>query len=173
MFQQIISHTPLYVWFILAALIYRGILASTDREMSFGKLLILPVIMPLLALQDIANKFGLNALTLAAWMAGAALAGVVTWGLFANRISASAQPGKWMVRGSWVPLGVMMAVFATKYAAAILLAISPQLRHDTLAIAFLCALFGCFNGIFFGRLARDVGGWQQLRGTAPAALGAA
>ncbi len=172
MIAQIISHTPIYVWVILAALIYRGILASTDREMSFGKLLILPAIMPLLALQDIANKFGLSGLTLAAWGAGAALAGAVTWGLFANRISAG-QNGKWLVRGSWVPLGVMMAVFATKYAAAIMLAISPQLRHDTLAIAFLCALFGCFNGIFFGRLARDINGWQQLRGAATPALGAA
>ena len=32
MIQQIVSHTPVYVWALLAFLLYRGYLASRDRE---------------------------------------------------------------------------------------------------------------------------------------------
>ena len=36
--QQLFSHTPLYVWAILAFLVYRGVLASRVREVSLRKL---------------------------------------------------------------------------------------------------------------------------------------
>lgn len=47
MLLKIITHTPLYVWVILALLVMRGVNARKDREMAFCKLAILPILLPL------------------------------------------------------------------------------------------------------------------------------
>ena len=162
MLLQILSHTPLYVWAILALLIWRGIAASADREMAFGKLLIIPGVMLLLSLQDIAATFGLNPLTLTAWACGAALAAAASWQFATVRISAGKQAGHLLLHGSWTHLVVMLTVFAIKYATSVLLAMHPQWRHDTLLVILACTVFGLFNGILFGRLARAAASWREL-----------
>jgi hypothetical protein len=81
MLQQILIHTPGYVWAILAFLIYRGLIACTDREVEFSKLFIIPSVMLLLSVQDLAGKFGLGGVTLAAWAAGAMASAFLTWKL--------------------------------------------------------------------------------------------
>lgn len=155
MLQQILIHTPTYVWAILAVLVYRGVIASADREMAFSRMFIIPAIMLLLTLQDLSAKFGLGGLTVAAWTAGALAGAALAWLARGARVAPGATPGRVLVRGSWIPLALMMAIFLIKYATAVLLAMNSQARHDSLLVALVCALFGLLNGIFFGRLARD------------------
>lgn len=156
MLIQIVSHTPIHVWAILAFLVYRGMAASRDREVELRKLCIIPVVMLVLSLQDISAKFGLDGIPLAAWAAGVALALAPVLLFGADRITAGEQAGTVRVRGSWMPLALMMAVFFTKYAASVLLAVFPQVHQNTLAAGAVCVLFGLFNGVFLGRLARDL-----------------
>jgi len=173
MLQQILTRTPLFVWAILALLIVRGLIAAKDRHMAFGKLLILPLLMPLFTLQDLAAKFGLGGMTLSLWAGAVALATALAWKLGRDRISAGTQPGKVLVRGSWMPLTVLMAIFFTKYAVTVMLAIAPLARHDARFAAIICILFGVFNGLFFGRLVRDAGNYQPLRAQDQAWVGGA
>jgi hypothetical protein len=67
---------------------------------------------------------------------------------------------------------MMMAVFFTKYAASVALAVAPQLRHDTLFACAVCALFGVFNGFFIGCLAGDLAAYRTVavRGDSAAAV---
>lgn len=156
MLSNIITHTPLHVWAILAFLVSRGINAMRERELPFRSLFIIPLVMLLLSLQDIAAKFGLVALPLAAWGAGTAASAVLAWRSSVARIGAGSAPGLVRVRGSAWPLVMMLAIFMTKYAAAVSLAIAPGLAgHIPFMLAF-CLMFGVFNGFFMGRLARDV-----------------
>lgn len=163
MLLQILTRTPVYVWVILALLVVRGVVASADRDMAFGKLLIIPLVMPLLSLQDISTRFDGGGVRFAFWAMAALLTTALVWKISPARLSTGTQPGKVLVRGSWVPLAAMMAVFVTKYVVIVMLAINPHLRTDTLFIAEACGLFGIFNGIFFGRLMRDTTTWRQLR----------
>jgi hypothetical protein len=171
MLHQILTHTPTYVWAILAVLVWRGAAALRDREMKIRSLFIVPIIMLALSLQDIAAKFGSNGSALAAWAATAAAAMLLVMKLGATRTAPGATPGHIRVRGSWAPLALMMAVFFTKYVASVLLAVQPQLRQDALFAAGVCALFGLFNGYFLGRLARDVAAYRnpQTHGAAAVA----
>jgi hypothetical protein len=66
------------------------------------------------------------------------------------------------VRGSRLPLVMMIAVFFTKYVASVALSVAPQLRHDTLVACAVCALFGVFNGWFIGRLVGDLASYRML-----------
>jgi hypothetical protein len=163
MLIQILTHTPIHVWALLVFLIHRGIVAMHDREVSLRALCIIPLVMLGLSLQDIAAKFGLGGLALAAWAGAAALALMVSMAR-GNRAVAASTPGTLHVRGSWVPLALMMAVFFTKYTVSVVLAIAPQLREDGPFVAIVCALFGVFNGCFLGRLALNLrsAGRQEL-----------
>jgi hypothetical protein len=163
MLQQILIRTPIYVWVILAALVYRGVLSSRDREVAFWKLFILPAVMPLLTLPDLALKFGSDARTVAIWAGGAALAALLTWQFSSGKVTPAQQAGNVMVRGSWLPLAAMLAVFIGKYVLNVMLVVLPHARHDAQFAALACALFGVFNGVFFGWVARDTSSYLQAR----------
>ncbi|QJE01404.1 hypothetical protein HH212_16305 [Massilia forsythiae] len=155
MLIQILTHTPLYVWAILAFLLQRGLAALREREIATRKLFILPLAMLALSLQDIAAKFGLDGIALAAWACGAAATAAAVWKGSAGRIGAGALPGTVRVRGSRLPLAMMMAVFFTKYLTSVACAVLPQLRHDVAFTAAVCVLLGACSGWFLGRMARD------------------
>jgi hypothetical protein len=159
--NQILTHTPTYVWAILAVLVWRGAAALRDREMKIRSLFIVPLVMLALSLQDIvmkfgATKFGLGGATLGAWAAAAAATMLLVMKFGGKRTAPGATADTIVVRGSWAPLAMMMAVFFTKYVASVLLAVLPHARQDAVFAACVCALFGVFNGYFLGRLARDV-----------------
>jgi len=169
MLQQILFHTPIYVWIILAGLIYRGYLSSKDREVAFAKLFFIPAIMPLLTVPDLALKFGHAVPALAIWASAAGVAALLTWQFSNANITRAPLAGQVLVRGSWLPLVAMMAVFLSKYALNVMLALVPHARHDVQFATALCALFGVFNGVFFGWIARDSTTYLQTRVTLPAA----
>jgi len=160
MLNQILSHTPLYVWAILALLIVRGVIALRTRDVAMNKLFIIPVVMLALSLFDIAAKFGLGGIGFATWVVtmGATLALLVRFG--GARIAPAARPGHVVVRGSAFPLALMMAIFLTKYVTSIAVAVQPHLRENAVFTVAVCALFGLFSGYFLGRLARDLQAYQ-------------
>lgn len=170
MLIQILTHTPIYVWAILAFLVHRGMIAMRDRDVEVRKLCIIPIVMLALSLQDISAKFGLDGIALAAWIAGVALALPPALVSGANRVAPGAAPGTVRVRGSRVPLALMMAVFFTKYTASVMLAVFPQAHQNALVAGTVCVLFGLFNGVFLGRLGRDLRAHanQQASATVPA-----
>lgn len=163
MLNQILTHTPLYVWAILALLVYRGVVAMRDREMAIRKLFIIPAIMLALSLQDIAAKFGATLLPLGAWTGAMVAVMLLVWKFSSPAASAGATPGTLRVHGSAVPLAMMMAIFFTKYVTAVTLVMHPGASHNALLSASVCALFGVFNGYFLGRLAGQLMTWQSLR----------
>ncbi len=170
MLHQILTHTPIYVWAILAFLVYRGVLASRDREMSVGRMLVIPILMLVLSLQAIATQFGVASVAMLAWASGAAVAALLCRASGAGRASAGVVPGTLRIRGSWTPLVLMLMVFGIKYALAVALAILPGLAGKALFAAATCALLGLCNGCFLGRLAGDLAAVRHPRGFAPATM---
>jgi len=156
MLIQILFHTPLYVWAILALLVWRGIVEMRDREVAIGKLYIMPAVMLALSLQDIVAKFGAGLLPLSAWLAAAAVVSLLVWKFSRAGIGAGAAPGSVRVYGSWMPLAMMLAIFFIKYLAAVTLVVQPNVFNNPLLPAVVCALFGASSGYFLGRLVRNL-----------------
>jgi hypothetical protein len=157
MLQQIVAYTPFHVWLLLAVLVWRGIAASRDRVIPLRQVFVLPAVLLALSLHDMAGRFGIAGLPAAGWLAGMAASTLLAW-----RFTEQAYPehaagaGDTTVRqrGSWLPLALMMATFATKYAVAIVCVIAPALAGDTLFATAVCTLYGVFNGLFAGRALR-------------------
>lgn len=159
---QIFAHTPAYVWAILAALIVLGVLYMRERDMAVRRLAILPLAMLALSLNDISNKFGPGMLSLGAWTAGCVVTSMLMARHARSRIAPSATPGRVRVGGSAAPLAIMMAVFCTKYATAVMLAVRPEYAGAVQAIVAVCTVSGAFNGILLGRMARDLADCRAL-----------
>ena len=156
MLIQILSHTPLYVWAILAFLVWRGVAELRGREIAVARLFVLPLVMLALSLHDIALKFGPDATALTAWMAAFAAAALPAWRFGRMRLTPGAAPGRVRVAGSALPLVLMLSIFAVKYVTSVLLAVRPDLAGQPAVAALVCATFGIFNGYLLGRLRRDV-----------------
>lgn len=169
MLQQIVLHTPAWVWALLAFLVYRGIQAAGGREVALKKTLILPLVMFALSLHGTFAAFGVTALTLPLWLLALALAAGagIAWLRFdAGGVTAYPYSGTVYLRGSWQPMLLMMAIFLTKYAVGALLALQPQVAQQGAFAAAVCALYGAFSGIFIGRMLRILALYRATAGDA-------
>ncbi|NEX63293.1 DUF6622 family protein [Noviherbaspirillum galbum] len=169
MLQQIVVNTPVWVWALLAFLVYRGVLASIDRETSLKKAFIIPVIMLLLSIQGIVSGFGDSLAAGPVWLAFLAGGTMLTW-LMVDPGTLRAHPERGMiaVRGSWTPMVLMLGIFLVKYVVAVMLVMHPDLRQQAGFVAGVCALYGVFNGIFIGKLLRIVAAYRAGAAALPA-----
>jgi hypothetical protein len=127
-------------------------------------MLILPLVMLGLSLNDMALKFDMGMELVTAWVIGCAAAMLLAWRFGRTRIAAGTAPDCVLVRGSVMPLILMLAIFLTKYITSVVLVIQPQLAHQLAVAGAICLVFGVFNGVLLGRLARtaSVLGRNQL-----------
>lgn len=160
MITQIVSHTPSYVWALLAFLLYRGALASRDREIALRALFVIPAVMIGLSLSSMSGHGALGGGVWAVWGLGVLAGAVLTWRLAGGvPVVVDRAAGTVRQRGSWAPLMLMIAIFCTKYAVAVSTAMHPELQQNPLFASAVTLLFGLFNGVFVGRLARYLAAW--------------
>ena len=150
MIMQIISHTPIWVFVLFFVLLTLGYLASRPRTLSRGRVAILPVAMMLLSAYGVVSAFGYRAMGILAWVAGMALA------VLLNRIlrlprgaNYFATTRSFALPGSWIPLALMLVIFFTKYAVAVLRLIHPALLDHVSFVAGISLAYGVLSGIFF------------------------
>ena len=168
MLQQIIHHTPVYVWAVLALLAYRGIAASRDRVLPVRGVFVMPAVMLVLGLQSTASGFGLLGPAGAAWLAGLAAGVTAAWQITGS-MTVDRSAGAIHVPGSWAPLALMLAIFAGKFACAVALATQPAWRGSLAFALPACAAFGLLPGAFMARPLRVALTLRSAAGTAQAA----
>jgi hypothetical protein len=122
----IASHTPAWVWLVLAGLIWLGLARTRDREVGLRGLVLFPL---LLAASAISNLIGGG---LAAAMLGGlgigALLGLAAGIALERRHSATKLDwGRVRLPGEWTSLVVVLVVFATRYAKVVIANIDPAL----------------------------------------------
>jgi len=161
MITEILVHTPLYVWAMLAFFVYRGLAARRDRDVSVPSLFILPAVLVVMGLQGIGAHYGFTLAPVATWIAVAALGaalGAKTLGTNAVGVGAKGI----LMRGSWFPLVLVLAVFLTKYSTEVLIAMRPDVMLAPEATLGVCALYGGLTGFFLGRLGRALSIYRSL-----------
>ena len=166
MLQQIIAHTPTWVWVVLALFLYRGVVALQDREVPLKKVILLPLLMLFLSLHGLIGLVHSNPLALAvaalAMLAGIALAWVST------ARSVTVRPHGLLLRGSIAPLLMMIGIFTVKYGVAVTQATHPEALQAMLPALVLGLIYGMFAGRSLGRVLRVLHLCRQAEGaTAP------
>lgn len=152
MLQQILLHTPMFVWALLAFCLLMGLLQRRDQQLNRTRLIVPSVVWTVFGLWGMASAFGLQALPLAAW----ALALAVTVGLLRGRawpagVQVDTARGLYHVPGSWLPMAMMMGIFGAKYVVGVSLALVPMLAQQPAFAVGVSALYGALSGLFVAR----------------------
>jgi hypothetical protein len=169
---SILRQTPSWVWGLLAAFVALGSTQLRDRSASLLRVSVMPVAMTIFSLWGTVSAFGgssLLAQVLAVWAAAAAASYAPTALL---RVDANYDPIRrtFALKGSVVPLLLIVSIFLVKYVVGVELAMAPQRVQDAQFVVTTAALYGMFSGIFIGRAARL---WRlALRAPVSAALAA-
>ena len=161
MFTAIVQHTPFWVWIVFVTLIVLGVRQSFERRLRPGRVTALPVVFVALSLAGVVTAFGADASALLAWAVGVlAAAGLAQQRGAPDAACWLAAERLFEVPGSWLPLALMLGIFAMRFAVAVLLALHPALRGDAGFAALAGAGYGGFSGLFLGRA---MALWQLAR----------
>ena len=112
--MQILTHTPLWVFGLFLGLVYLGYLQSRTRQVSRGRLVVLPLAMLAWSLYSVWSTFDAHLTALAAWAcAWVAVVAIASSSVRApsRRAAYDASTKQFTVPGSWVPLALMMGSF--------------------------------------------------------------
>jgi hypothetical protein len=152
MILDILKHTPLWVFGLFGFLVYLGVLQSRTRSFSPARLAILPAAMLAFSLYGVLSVFGASVPALGAWLAGLAAS---VWAIVALRLPRDATWSEatrtFSVPGSWLPLGIMMAIFFTRYAVNVGIALDPSLKQAAGFLPAVALTYGVSSGYFLAR----------------------
>ena len=158
--SSIFSHTPFWVWGLLAALLALGVVQMFKRRVSGRRIALMPAAMTLFSLLGLVSSFGASghlASAVGLWTFTLCASALVVLGIHKpSRAVAILDDGKlnFDLPGSAVPLALILAIFITKYAVGIELALAPELAVDIAYVHSIAALNGAISGAFVGRALR-------------------
>ena len=147
----VLSHTPLWVWALLAALVALGLLQARDHVLTRARVLAQPLALGALSLYGVSGVFGLHTLPLGGWLAGLALGAALARPLHLPGRVQALPDGRFSVGGSWAPLGLLMLIFWLRYAVAVALAMVPALAGQRGFVLAASLLYGLASGLFGAR----------------------
>lgn len=151
---QILSHTPPWVLALFAGLLAFGLLQTRSRDVKAIMAYVLPAGMVALSLSGIQSSFGFKPSPFAAWAVGLAAIAVIGYKAFPHKgISFNSANGTFYIPGSWVPLAVIMAIFFTKYAFAVMQGFGVAAAASPITAVALSLIYGCLSGYFVSRAA--------------------
>jgi hypothetical protein len=171
---NIIGHTPVWVFPLIAVVLWLGAINLRERTVSSRSLLVFPLVMLVLS---IGNSIGTGAGPLVAvvdWLFSAAIGAGIGWHLTQRPRAIEPWSGRIVVPGSAIPLLVFAALIILRYAFGYLYGRYPELRADQNCALALIAGGAFLGGVMLGRYGR-LGLWYRqaaasrkaVRGDAP------
>jgi hypothetical protein len=157
----ILSHTPLWVWGLLAMLVALGMRQARTQTLGRGRLVAVPIGLGMYSFLGLLQTFGGQTASLLPWLAGAALGFALNqlWQL--PREVQALPDGRFRVGGSWVPLALYLAIFLGRYALNVTLNMAPHLAHALTLVVPASLLMGLSVGLLAARAVRVFGHAQS------------
>lgn len=169
---QIVTNTPLWVWPLMALVVWLGVLGLRPRTLPLWRLAILPAVGLVLSFVGIGQAVR-PALALVGWLAALAIALPLGYAIGRRRVVHRLDDGRLEIAGGWFMLAFGLSIFVARYALGVVFAMVPGLRADPVWIALAGAVGGVVAGIGLGWLG-GVGGrsnrWVRRLGLMPALL---
>lgn len=150
---DILTHTPVAVWAVLAALVMLGLRQTRTQTMSAARVWLVPALVGAASLMGALRGFaGAGELfTGACWAAGAAAGFASNRSLDLPRRVSANPDGTFTIGGSIAPLLVFVGVFMVRYVVNVALAIAPALASTPVAAAAAAIAYGFTAGLLAAR----------------------
>lgn len=150
---ELFSNTPLYAYWIFFSLLFVGILQTKERKQGLLRALIIPFILIFFSVYALFQDFSVSLLSISSWVIGILFI-IIMKRFIKNQdnINYSSSNKVFTIKGSYIPLFLMMLLFFTKYSITVLQITSSSLLDSSLFIILLCLLYGIFTGVYILRL---------------------
>jgi hypothetical protein len=148
----ILQHIPVWVFLILAGLLWLGLSARKDRMIRWRVPIIVPVALTLMAITSLLAQYGATDLLWPALAAWAGFCALVAW-RFANRplpetFQYDIESAKFQLPGSYVPLAMYMGIFAFKFMVGFMSGMRMPIVNELLFVLGISGVYGLFSGLF-------------------------
>lgn len=149
----VITGAPIWVWGVLAALIFIGWRATRERDVSAMRYAILPVwgVMAVVTIAQSDPTAAIWAAFGAAYLFGAALGWRAQGGVIL-----SVGAGRARLRGEWLTMVVLMVMFWLRFVRAAAEAVAPAAAAQPAVVIGFSLIGGVAAGVFMGRSVRTV-----------------
>lgn len=145
-----LAKIPLWAYFLFAVLLYLGYRQRRPRVIAPPLMVVIATMLSGLSFYGVISGFGPGGLVIGAWGAGMAAALVAGSRVFGPR--GLKRDGRAIhIPGSWLPLGLLMAIFWTKFALGFAAAIGMSLLREPWVAALAAFAFGMLGGGFAAR----------------------
>jgi hypothetical protein len=152
MIAQVLIHTPLWVYCLFVALVAFGLQQTRSRNVNAVLAYFLPFGMIALSLAGINSSFGIKPAPMTMWALGLLTVTVIGFKHFRDdRVTFVRSSRSFFIPGSWTPFFVIMAIFFTKYAFAVMRAFNAEIVTTNTFVAALSLAYGCCSGYFSSR----------------------
>jgi hypothetical protein len=151
----IVQGAPLWVWPLLALLLFLGIRSLRPRAVPVASLIALPLAFFGLSLTNLLPLDHLSPIRIGVWVAAVLIGMIPGWFLVRpQRIGIDRLHRRIGVPGSIVPLILMLAAFVGGFYFGYLFARYPELKTDPATLAFASTYRGLMSGYFLGQTLR-------------------
>ncbi len=155
---QILMYTPRWVFGILAALVILGLWQVRTRQVSLPVALILPIYMLVDSFTGVFGYVGLNLLALSCWLLAAVSITSLSLTLMDKNIAKfDLSNRKLEIRGSWLPLFIILGIFFTRFALGVATGMDLKVIQHPYFPVTTALVLGGWSGFF---LARGVIFWR-------------
>jgi drug/metabolite transporter (DMT)-like permease len=150
--SAVLTHTPLWVWGILALLIQRGLVATQPNSVTLPRLFLLPLVFSVLGVMGLARTGSLLPVALVAAAAGLALGAAVGWSLYAGQTGYGwdQQNGQLQRPGSWLMLVCSLLAFVLKFGLGTVAGWQPELMVGISGALLTGLVSGIASGLLWG-----------------------
>lgn len=151
----ILQGAPLWVWALLALLLFLGIRSLRTRSVPVASLVALPLAFFGLSVSNLLPLDGLAPLRIGVWIAALVVGTIPGWFLVRpQRIVVDRARRRITVPGSVVPIILMLAAFAGGFYFGYLFARYPELKTDPATLTLASTYRGLMSGYFLGQTIR-------------------
>ena len=166
MIAQILLHTPTWVYGLFVVLIVFGLQQTRSRNVNAFLAYLLPAGMIVLSLAGINSSFGIKPVPITLWALGLITVSAVGFKYFRDdRVTFSRSNRSFFIPGSWTPFFVIMAIFFTKYAFAVMQGFGVAAARSPITAVALSLIYGCLSGYFVARASSLVAAARRPRQT--------
>lgn len=152
MLIELLTHTPLYVYWIFFSLLFVGISQTKTRQTGLKRGIVIPLILIVVSLYAIVSDFGITLLSSSFWLCGIIFIVMLHKMLRSHeQVEYSSLTQIFTIGGSYKPLLMMMILFFTKYTVGLAMALESPALNNPIFISSVCLLYGTFSGMYFIR----------------------
>lgn len=151
----ILQGAPLWVWALLALLLFLGIRSLRTRSVPVASLVALPLAFFGLSVSNLLPLDSLSPLRIGVWVAAVAVGTIPGWFVVRpQRIVVDRARRRISVPGSVIPLIFMLLAFAGGFYFGYLFARYPELKTDPTTLILASTYRGLMSGYFLGQTIR-------------------